>query len=303
MRAEFAADSPYQEGERKKRRAGFAVFLSVLLHCSIILLAVVGIDFGRRAIIDAAPPSEVIEAHAVPQAALDQAAEERAAALRRQREADMEKRREAERRLAEIKAEQARLEEQKREAQEAEAAAQEAQRVRREKAAEAARKKAQEARLAAEKKRLAEEAQRQAAAAKKKAEAAQRAAQQRRLEEARRKEQSLQDALAQEEAALAAAAQAREDKSMIARYTVAIRNQVASAFVYPDLTADLKCTLLVRTIPGGEVIVARVVKSSGNPLFDRQAETAVRKASPLPVPSEARLFETFREFRLLFDPE
>ena len=54
---------------------------------------------------------------------------------------------------------------------------------------------------------------------------------------------------------------------------------------------------------GGEVVEARVVHSSGNPVFDRQAETAVRKAAPLPVPDEPRLMQQMREFNFVFEPE
>ena len=88
----------------------------------------------------------------------------------------------------------------------------------------------------------------------------------------------------------------------MARFTAAILRQVSNNFVAPDFKSGLKCTLLVRMIPGGEVVDARVVKSSGNPTFDRQAELAVRKASPLPVPDEPRLFQQMKEIQFEFDP-
>jgi len=85
----------------------------------------------------------------------------------------------------------------------------------------------------------------------------------------------------------------------MARIQAAIEN----GFVYPPgLPPGLKCTLFVRVIPGGDVVEARVIQSSGNPVFDRQAETAVRKASPLPVPEEPRLLQQMREFNLVFEP-
>ncbi|MGH8624694.1 MAG: TonB family protein [Gammaproteobacteria bacterium] len=53
----------------------------------------------------------------------------------------------------------------------------------------------------------------------------------------------------------------------------------------------------------GEVVSAQVVESSGNTLFDRQCEIATQKASPLPVPPEQRLFETyFQEVDIRFNP-
>ena len=74
-------------------------------------------------------------------------------------------------------------------------------------------------------------------------------------------------------------------------------------FIYPDLAKGLNCTLYVRMIPGGEVVEASVIQSSGNAAFDRQAENAVRKAAPLPVPSDPRLFQRMREINFVFDPE
>ena len=58
-----------------------------------------------------------------------------------------------------------------------------------------------------------------------------------------------------------------------------------------------------RLIPGGEVTPGsvRVIRSSGNPAFDRSVVAAVYKASPLPVPS-GRLFEQFRNLGLNFKP-
>ena len=122
-------------------------------------------------------------------------------------------------------------------------------------------------------------------------------------EEAQRLEAALRDELEDEEQELTAVAQQRADETEITRYIQAIRSRVASVFVYPDLAKGLNCTLYVRMIPGGEVVEARVIQSSGNPAFDRQAENAVRKAAPLPVPADPRLFQRMREIKFVFDPE
>jgi colicin import membrane protein len=56
--------------------------------------------------------------------------------------------------------------------------------------------------------------------------------------------------------------------------------------------------------PFGEVHEVRIRRSSGNPLFDRSAEAAVKKASPLPVPTDVTIYNRFfREFQFEFDPE
>jgi colicin import membrane protein len=58
----------------------------------------------------------------------------------------------------------------------------------------------------------------------------------------------------------------------------------------------------VSLIPGGEVARVQIVRGSGDPVFDRSVETAVYKASPLPLPPDAALFKHFRELRLIFKP-
>jgi colicin import membrane protein len=122
-------------------------------------------------------------------------------------------------------------------------------------------------------------------------------------EEAEKLAAALHAELEDEELEFAAAAQQRADESEISRYIQAIRSRVASVFIYPDLAKGLNCTLYVRMIPGGEVVEASVIQSSGNAAFDRQAENAVRKAAPLPVPSDPRLFQRMREINFVFDPE
>ena len=65
----------------------------------------------------------------------------------------------------------------------------------------------------------------------------------------------------------------------------------------------MKCKVLVRLIPSGDVVSVRILQSSGNIAFDRSVEMAVNKASPLPVPqSSTGLFDHFREVEFVFDP-
>jgi len=63
-----------------------------------------------------------------------------------------------------------------------------------------------------------------------------------------------------------------------------------------------KCTVAVKLLLTGEVIEARVIESSGNVEFDRSAELAVRKASPLPMPEDPHLANDFRDFSFIFRP-
>ncbi len=82
----------------------------------------------------------------------------------------------------------------------------------------------------------------------------------------------------------------------------ALGNKVKDKWVQSNgYTQGLKCTIQVKLLPSGEVMEAVVVRSSGDPVFDRSAEYAVRKASPLPVPRNVVAFnQQFRNFNLTF---
>ena len=175
------------------------------------------------------------------------------------------------------------------------------------KAAEAKRREAAEKKrlVEAEKKRRDEEARLAALEAKQKADAAKKQA----AAEAERKRRAEETAQRQREIAAESARQAAEAdrvaQSTAVRYQALIRDRVERSWLRPaGLPEGLQCTLMVRLDPFGEVLEARIVRSSGNPLFDRSAEAAVKKASPLPVPSDVTIYNRFfREFQFLFRPE
>ena len=96
--------------------------------------------------------------------------------------------------------------------------------------------------------------------------------------------------------------QAQGDMSELARYIAPIVRQVSRNFVASDFMSGLRCTLLIRLIPSGEVVEARILKSSGDAAFDENAVLAVRKSSPLPVPQEPRLFNIMKDIKFEFDP-
>jgi len=299
---------------------GRSLYYSLLLHAALITVFVVGIEWKSSTVIAPASAPQVMNATAVD---AKQVADE----VKKLKSADEEsKRREAERqaeavrkvkeeeqKLARLKEEQAaakkqkeaenrRLEEERKqlEIEKEHAAAAKAK-------AEADKKKVEEeAKRAAEaeQKRQAEaKAQAEAERKQREEEAKKKAEEEKRKAEAAKAEAALQEAMAQEEAEQTAAAQAQADATAIQRYIARLTAAVAAGFVYPPgLPPGLKCMLFVRVIPGGDVVEARVVQSSGNPVFDRQAETAVRKASPLPMPEDPRLANQLREFNFLFDP-
>ena len=167
---------------------------------------------------------------------------------------------------------------------------------------EEARKKAE-----AEKQRKEEEARKKAEAEKKRKEEEARkkaeAEQKRKQEEARKKaEQELQARLAAEQAREAAQRQSAMQR-MVDEYVLYIQEKVQRSWIRPPSSgSELSCTVEVRLIPSGEVIDAQIVRSSGNPAFDRSVEAAVFKASPLPVPPDPDVMEQFRSLRFEFKP-
>ncbi|MDT8406224.1 MAG: cell envelope integrity protein TolA, partial [Methylococcales bacterium] len=193
------------------------------------------------------------------------------------------------------------------------AAQQKAEAEAKRKAEQAAQQKAE-----AEAKRKAEQAAQQKAEAEAKRLAELAAEQQRQLEarqqaqrEAEAKRQAeLQAAEAARQAAAeqaqrlaeqqAAQARMREREQLIMR----INDKVKGAWIRPITSRKgLVCKIRVRLLPDGTVISVRTVDSSGDVLFDRSAENAVKKASPLPFPSTPELVQEFREFNFNFKPE
>ncbi len=159
---------------------------------------------------------------------------------------------------------------------------------------------------AAEKQRLEQEAaaakaerkRAQAIADKAKAEALEALKKQRKLEEARRRLEMIE---ADEKRA--AAAKNKKAQSTIRRYQALIKQKVERNWIRPTtFKKGLSCTVLVRMMPSGEVLEAKVVKSSGDPVFDRSVEQAVQKAAPLPLPPDGSLFTSFRNLKFLFKP-
>ncbi|MFV1983202.1 MAG: cell envelope integrity protein TolA [Thiohalomonadales bacterium] len=125
-------------------------------------------------------------------------------------------------------------------------------------------------------------------------------------EEKKRKEQfenELKNKLAAEEnerQARITAAKAAKRQSEIGKYIDKIKGHVESKWITFRAKEPGKITLVrVKVIPGGEVVDARTIKSSGDIIFDADAEKAVMNASPLPIPpADTDLINEFRDFDL-----
>ena len=233
---------------------------------------------------------------------------------------DLEKLRQAQQKLEQQrKEEQAHLEQLRKQREQEQKAAEQAQKERQQ--AEAERQKAQEqakqaAAEAEAKRKAAEEAKRKAEAEQKAREEAQRKAEAKAKarEEARKKaaaeakRKAAEKARKEREAQLRQQMEQEEHQRAVAsakgQYVPAIKRRIEQAWLRPaNVAKGLECDIRVRLSPTGDVLDASVVRSSGNPIFDRSAETAARKASPLPIPSDPSINQEFRTLTLTFNPD
>jgi len=257
-----------------------AVAYAVLMHLLLLALLVFSLDWTPK--ITRPPGVKVpIEAELVDQRPLQALAEKKLAEQRHQEEAEKQK-------VAETKAKAEA--EQKRKVEAEKRAKAEAEQKRKAEAEKQAKAEAEQKRkVEAEKQAKAEAEQKRKAEAAAKATAAE-AARQREAEAA----MQAQIAAEQEEA---------RARSALSEYIPYIQDKVQRNWLRPPGSAGgLSCLIKVRLIPGGDVVSATVVRSSGDPMFDRSVETAVLKASPLPLPADTSLFNHFREINFNFAP-
>lgn len=269
-----------------------AVAYAVLMHVGLLILLVFSLDWTPK-VTRPAGVKVPIEAKLVDQSKLDAIEEQKQAEQRKLEEAKQQaqqaeqkkKEQEAKRKAAAEQKKKAEAE-RKKKALVAEKKKQE-QEVKRKAEAEKQKQAEAKRKAAAEKKQQAEAAAKRKAAAEK----------QRQAEAARRREaeQALQQQLAAE--------QAERDQGIVAEYTAYIQEKIQQNWLKPAGSPEgLSCEVQVSLIPGGDVARVQIVRSSGDPLFDRSVENAVHKASPMPLPKDAAMFKYFRDLRLIFRP-
>jgi len=122
-------------------------------------------------------------------------------------------------------------------------------------------------------------------------------------------QRSMEDELKKEKAAAVQKKKAdtvRDKQAMteIEKYISLIHQDVTSSWILPaNFKPGSKCTVRVKLIPGGEVADVKVSKCSGDTLFDRSVDAAVRRASPLPVPKDPYVFDKMRDIEFIFNPK
>lgn len=164
--------------------------------------------------------------------------------------------------------------------------------IKKEKQRVAELKKQKLAKRKADKKRIEEEHQKQLDAENKRIEE---------QKERQQREDKLKKELDEEQQRLATERQARNE-TIISKQIGRIKNHIEQRWIKPASTkVGMTCKIRVSLIPSGEVIKVRYIKRSGNAAFDQSVYTAVKRASPLPLPPvEYGLSDKFREIDLNF---
>jgi len=183
---------------------------------------------------------------------------------------------------------QRKAEEQKLAKEKAAVAAKREEALRDKQRAEQAAEKQRQEKAAAERQRAEAEKQK---AAKEKAEAE-------RLQAAKEAAAREFDRQLEEEELLLAAT----DSGALDQYKSLIRQKIERNWVRPpSAKPGLECEVSVTQIPGGQVTDVRIGRCNADDAVRRSIEAAVLRASPLPLPDDATLFE--RNLSFIFKPQ
>ena len=278
-----------------------AVIYAVLMHLVLLLLLVFSLDWTPKAIKPGS--NKPIQAQLVDVSKLKAIEEKKQAEQQRIKE---EKRKLEQQKLRKAEAERnKKIEQDKKRKAEAERTKKAEQEKKRKVEAERTKKAEQEKKRKAEAERTkkAEQEKKRKVEVERKKKAEQ---EKQRKAEAERKKKAEAEAARRKEAEQALQAQLAEEQAQhaLSQYIPQIQAKIQRNWLRPPgSSAGLSCLILVKLIPGGEVVDAKVVRSSGDPLFDRSVETAVLKASPLPLPQDTAMFKHFREIQFVFIPD
>jgi colicin import membrane protein len=114
--------------------------------------------------------------------------------------------------------------------------------------------------------------------------------------DAQAREKQLRDQLAEEEGLM----QLRSSPAM-SQYAALIQQHVERQWNRPpSAQSGLECVIAVSQSSNGTVLRVQVEQCNGDAAVKQSIENAVQRASPLPLPSDMRLFE--RNLRFIFKP-
>jgi colicin import membrane protein len=88
------------------------------------------------------------------------------------------------------------------------------------------------------------------------------------------------------------------DPKARAQWADRIRAKIRSNIVLPpELAGNPEAVFDVELLPTGEVLAAKLRRSSGSRTYDEAVERAILKSSPLPLPERREVFEARLELR------
>jgi colicin import membrane protein len=88
------------------------------------------------------------------------------------------------------------------------------------------------------------------------------------------------------------------------RYKALIISAISRQWILPEnAQTNLSSEFRIRLAPDGSVLEVTLTRGSGDSVLDHSAQSAIYKASPLPVPTDPLAFNTFREISLTVRPE
>ena len=99
------------------------------------------------------------------------------------------------------------------------------------------------------------------------------------------------------------AAQEAAIDAMVNEYKAKIVNKIRRNIIKPpDVRDDARAEFRVTLLPDGSVLPPKLIRSSGNTLYDNAVERAILKSQPLPLPADPAMFNRFRVLLLVFRP-
>ena len=110
------------------------------------------------------------------------------------------------------------------------------------------------------------------------------------------------------QAALQQAAANAEKSAQVAgevdKYKALIIGAISRQWILPEnVDSQLSSQFRIRLAPNGVVLEVSLARSSGDPVLDRSAQSAIYKASPLPVQNDPEAFNVFRDITLTVRPQ
>lgn len=90
---------------------------------------------------------------------------------------------------------------------------------------------------------------------------------------------------------------------VVDKYKALILNAISQKWILPEnANSTMYSQFRIRLAPSGVVLDVSLIRSSGDAVLDRSAKDAIYKASPLPVPTDTKSFNLFRDISLTVRP-